>query len=104
MIIYTWNILRVECYPQKNSNQKVVFSVHWECTGTENNYFNRIYNTCKLPESEGTFIPYENLTQEQVLGWCWSNGVDKNSAEAAVAQQIENQKNPPVIQPTLPWL
>jgi hypothetical protein len=52
------------------------------------------------PES---FIPYADLTQEQVLGWIWANGVDKDATEAAVLQQIENQKNPPVVAPPLPW-
>jgi len=44
-----------------------------------------------------------SLTQEQVLGWIWANGVDKDATEAAVLQQIENQKNPPVVAPPLPW-
>jgi hypothetical protein len=29
--------------------------------------------------------------------------VPKDATEANVAQQIETQKNPPVIQPPLPW-
>jgi hypothetical protein len=29
--------------------------------------------------------------------------VNKDATEAAVAQQIDNQKNPPVIMPPLPW-
>jgi hypothetical protein len=38
-----------------------------------------------------------------VLGWVWSSGVNKDATEAAVAGQINNQINPPVIQPPLPW-
>jgi hypothetical protein len=44
------------------------------------------------------------LTKEQVLGWIWASGVDKDATEAAVAQQIENQKNPPIVYPPLPWV
>jgi hypothetical protein len=44
------------------------------------------------------------LTKEQVLNWIWANGVDKETTEAAVEQQIENQKNPPVVSPPLPWV
>ncbi len=50
------------------------------------------------------FTPYADLTQEQVLGWIWANGVDKDATEAAVEQQIENQKNPPIVSPKLPWV
>ncbi len=49
------------------------------------------------------FTPYADLTQDQVLGWIWANGVDKDATEAAVAQQIANAKNPPVVSPALPW-
>jgi hypothetical protein len=44
------------------------------------------------------------LTKEQVLDWIWANGVDKEATETAVEQQIENQKNPPVVSPPLPWV
>jgi len=40
---------------------------------------------------------------QQVIDWCWANVVDKDSAEAAVAQQIQNQIDPPIISPKLPW-
>jgi hypothetical protein len=53
---------------------------------------------------EGTsFTPYANLTQDQVLGWIWASGVDKDATEAAVEQQIQNQINPPIVTPPLPW-
>jgi hypothetical protein len=37
------------------------------------------------------------------LGWIWADGVDKTATEAAVQQQINNQINPPVVTPKLPW-
>jgi hypothetical protein len=52
---------------------------------------------------EGTFTPYDQLTQQQVLGWCWANGVDKDATEASVQDQLNTQINPTVIQPPLPW-
>jgi hypothetical protein len=50
------------------------------------------------------YTPYADLTQDQVLGWVWSSGVDKDATEAAVQQQIDNAINPPVVTPQLPWL
>jgi hypothetical protein len=38
------------------------------------------------------------------LSWCFSNGVDKTSIEANVTQQINDQINPPVVAPPLPWV
>jgi hypothetical protein len=67
-------------------------------------YSGSVYATCSFAVVQGeAFTPYADLTQDQVLGWCWANGVDKESAEAAVEQQIQNQINPPIVSPPLPW-
>jgi hypothetical protein len=39
---------------------------------------------------------------QEVLDWCWNNGVDKEATEAALAQNIELQKNPVTATGT-PW-
>jgi hypothetical protein len=104
MITYTWNISQLNCVPQAPEGADYVVTAHWNLSGTDGTYNGSVYSTCSFPVVQGeSFTPYANLTQDQVLGWCWSNGVDKDSAEAAVAQQIENQINPPIVSPPLPW-
>ena len=100
---FTWTVSRLDCYPQADNQTDVVFTVHWQLTGTDGTYNGSVYSTCSVPAPTGTFIPYADLTQDQVLGWIWANGVDKASAEAAVQTQIDNQINPPTITPPLPW-
>jgi hypothetical protein len=39
---------------------------------------------------------------QEVLDWCWANGVSKEATEAALAQNIELQKNPVTATGT-PW-
>lgn len=99
----TWTVTAMDCYPQEGSETDVVFTVHWTCAGTDNTYNASVYSTCSVPTPTGTFTPYADLTQEQVLNWIWANGVDKEVTEAAVVQQIDQQINPPVITPPLPW-
>ena len=103
MTTFTWTVSQLDCYPQEGGNTDVVFTVHWQLTGTDGTYNGSVYSTCSVPAPTGTFIPYADLTQDQVLGWIWANGVDKASAEAAVQTQIDNQINPPVVSPPLPW-
>ena len=104
MTTITWTVTAMDCYPQEGGNTDVVFTVHWTCSGTQDAYSASVYSTCAVPAPTGSaFIPYADLTQDQVLGWIWANGVDKASAEAAVQQQINNQINPPVVTPPLPW-
>jgi len=38
-----------------------------------------------------------------VLGWVYANGVDQAAVEAALATNIADQVNPPVVTPPLPW-
>ena len=104
MTTITWTVTAMDCYPQEGGNTDVVFVVHWTCAGVDGTYNGSVYSTCAVPTPEGTFTPYAQLTQSQVLGWVWANGVDKTATEAAVEQQIQNQINPPVITPQLPWL
>ena len=102
-ITYTWTVTKMDCYPQEGNNTDVVFIVHWTCSGANETYCGSVYGTCNVPTPSGPFTPYADLTQDQVLGWIWASGVDKTSAEAAVAQQIANQINPPVVTSPLPW-
>jgi hypothetical protein len=100
----TWTVTALNCYPTVGSETDVVFTVHWTCSGTDGTYTSSVYSTCSVPTPTGTtFTPYQDLTQDQVLGWVWANGVDKDATEAAVQQQIDNQINPPVVSPVLPW-
>ena len=100
----TWTVTAMDCYPQADNETDVVFNVHWTCSGTDGTYNGSVYSTCAVPlSSTGTFTPYADLTQDQVLGWIWANGVSKDVTEAAVEQQIQNQIDPPVVQLPLPW-
>jgi hypothetical protein len=103
MATFTWNVSAIDCYPQADGETNVVFNVHWTLVGTQDTYSGSVYSTCGVPAPTGTFTPYADLTQDQVLGWIWANGVDKDSAEAAVQAQIDAQITPTVVQPALPW-
>lgn len=100
---FNWVVSAMDCYPQEGGNADVVFNVHWTCSGSDGTYSGSVYSTCAVPGPGNPFTPYANLTQDQVLGWIWANGVDKDATEAAVAQQIQNQINPPIVSPPLPW-
>ncbi len=72
---------------------------HWQCTGVDGDFSGSVYASCGF---EGELVvPYASLTEADVLAWVWSV-VDKEATEAAVAAQIESQKNP-VQASGLPW-
>jgi hypothetical protein len=104
MTTINWTISQLDCKPQEDGLTDVVVTAHYQCTGTQDEYSAQVYGTASFTLEQGAgFTPYADLTQDQVLGWCWNSGVDKESAELSVATQIENQINPPIVTPPLPW-
>jgi hypothetical protein len=101
---FIWTIPQLDCYPQAEGQTDVVFNIHWRCTGTDGTYNGSVYGTCGVTYEAGTpFTPFAQLTQDQVLGWAWANGVNKTSVEATIQAQIDQQATPPVVSPKLPW-
>ena len=104
----TWVITALDCIPQTPEGANYVVTAHWSCNGTEtqNNqtYNSSVYSTTSFTVTQGSsFVPYASLTQDTVLGWIWASGVYKTATEAAVQTQLNNQINPPVVSPPLPW-
>jgi len=100
----SWIIERLLVKPTEGTLTDVVITADWRCNGSQDNYSGTCYGSCSFAPPSGSFTPYEDLTQSQVLDWCFANGVDQSAIEANVTQQIENQINPPIIAPPLPWL
>lgn len=105
-VVNTWNVVQMDCYPDVDGEVDVVFTVHWTLTGVDGDYTGSVYGTVGVTlDAEAPFTPYADLTLDQVIGWVQDAlGAEQVAAyEANVAQQIENQINPPVVTPPLPW-
>lgn len=100
---FTWLIEQMQCAPQKEGETDVVVVACWRCNGVFADTYGTAYGACNFTYTGGSFTPYDQLTQNQVLGWCWSNGVDKDAVQAAVDKQIQDQITPPIVVLPLPW-
>ena len=103
-ISINWIIERLLVKPTEGTLTDVVITADWRCNGTDGTYSGTCYGSASFQPPSGSFTPYEDLTEQQVLGWCYSNGVDQSAIEANVSAQIADQINPPVIAPPLPWV
>ena len=99
-----WLIERLLVKPTEGSETNVVITADWRCNGTDETYSGTCYGSCSFAPPTGSFTPYEDLTQDQILSWCYANGVDQAAIEANVSLQIANQINPPVVSLPLPWV
>jgi hypothetical protein len=104
MITISWIIERLLVRPTEGTYTDVVITADWRCNGTDGTYSGTCYGSASFAVPSNPFTPYPDLTQDQVLGWCYSNGVDKTAIEANVSLQIQNQINPPVVVLPLPWV
>jgi hypothetical protein len=103
---YTWAVVQMDCYPEEDGEMDVVFNVHWTLTGEEAGFSANAYGTQTVAvDPDAPFTPYADLTEEQVIGWVQDSMGEEVVAryEANVAEQIQNQIDPPVVTPPLPW-
>ena len=112
MIIYDWNCETVDARPLEDGQKDVVYNVHWIVKGTSDVL---VPDSEELPPGsptfyqasamgaqnitwnpEGTFIPFEDLTNDIVVEWTKSAmGVEQvTTIEASIESQINSLITP----------
>jgi hypothetical protein len=82
-----------------------VCTVHWTASQTDGDFYASTYSTVSFTEQPGqTLIPYDELTEATVVEWVKASLGEEGVAavDAALAQNIELQKNPVTATGT-PW-
>jgi len=103
----TWAIQTLDCKPDVNGLTDYVVTSHWTLTATDGTYTGSVYGTAsfEVDPAKPDYIPFDELTEEEVIQWTQAAlGTEQVAAyEFNVLKQIENQINPPIISPALPW-
>lgn len=104
---YTWTVSSMQCYPEIDGQQNVVFTVGYTIEATDGTYYARIMGTqpISLSSDKTSFTPYAELTSNQVLSWVkdalGTVGIDN------VQQQLDdclaNLAKPKIVTNPLPW-
>ena len=93
----TWTITQCD----RLTSDDFITTAHWTCTAVDGEYSASAYSTCSWAPGTPT-IPYADVTEAEVLNWCWASGVDKDATEASLAANIALQQNPVTATGT-PW-
>jgi hypothetical protein len=103
MTTFTTTITAMYTLQQPDPNY--VVNALWQVTGVDGEYTASIGGNTQFSsaDQEGTFTPYTQLTEEQVIGWIPANQIE--SAQACVQGQINSMITPPVSPQNtpLPW-
>jgi hypothetical protein len=113
MTTFKWSVNKVQV-----AQDNLVVKVDLTVTGTDGNNTASAAYTRNLVRGD-TFIPYDQLTEQQVLDWCFepiitiSTDMDdveqtttrliKDEGEAQVTGQIARQLAEKASEPALPW-
>jgi hypothetical protein len=99
----TWKIESMIVKPQDGSHTDVVVTCAWRCSASDGEFTASNYGSMGFASPGDDFVAYPDLTEEEVLGWCYANGVDKDAVEANVARELDMLVNPPTVAKPLPW-
>jgi hypothetical protein len=98
MTNYTWSIVDMD----RLTSDNFVVTVHYNVSATDGTYSANTYGTVGYQEQPGeTYVPYDQLTEAQVVGWVQTS-LGKDTVEASLQSQIDAQINP-VQESGVPW-
>lgn len=89
---------------ERESADGFVTTVHWTASKTDGTYTAGSYGTISYTQKPEEFVPYDQLTEAQVIGWVETSMGEEGLA--ALNLRLDNdlaaQANPP-IKSGLPW-
>ncbi len=104
---FSWNINDIGAWPVCEGQSNVVAWAQWVCVASQEvsgkTYTAQIQGSSCFSLQQGEdFTPYNQLTEEQILGWVWQS-VSKVDVEVGLQSSIDtNSKAQPEVLP-LPW-
>jgi hypothetical protein len=104
----SWVISAMDCNVQEGEMTNVVITVHWRFQGrqmhNDKQYFAETYGatTVSQPNPE-SFTPFDQLTEEQVVGWLEAE-LDVAKMTEGLQANIDLQITPTNVVLTPPWI
>lgn len=107
MTTYNWAVTALYTETVATEQDYVVIA-NYTVIGVDGEYTASLSNIARFnTASVSPFIPYQDLTEDIVIGWIQADlGVDGvSNLEACIQGQIDSQINPPVVpvNTPLPW-
>jgi hypothetical protein len=96
---YTWKINQLDSKIHEGGLDNVIYIIHWSYLATDDSLEPitvSVSGALGVKYNEGDpFIPYEDLTKEDVVSWLESSeGINVDAMKENLDNQIELKKNP----------
>jgi hypothetical protein len=96
-MVITWKIIQTDYVIATG----FITVANWTANAVDGVYTAGCYGQCSFAGTDPA-IPYDQVTELEVLDWCWANCVDKDATEASLTAQIVALQNP-VTAAGVPW-
>lgn len=97
-----WNIVSVDTETVAGRENAIIMA-RWICKASDAGKIGVHLGATSLGSPGANFIEFEDLTEADILGFCWDNGLDKSASEAKAETDLQTALAAPAS-PTLPWL
>lgn len=94
--MHTWKVLGLKVFPSLDGKANVVYSAHWS--------YGPLDAIVEFNKPSDQFIPFDQLTEDVVLGWVWAK-TPKEAWEERVrkVEDAANNPKPEAVTVKLPW-
>lgn len=98
-IEFVWSIDSLDVNPSDGDRKDVVLCCIWSCIAKDGERSFSVGSKNRFSAPGDSFIEFEKLTEPDVLGWVWANGIDKAAVEQTAAAGLRRAS---VVRPA-PW-
>ncbi len=105
-VAFIWKIERLECRPQVGALEDVVGKIHWRVFGVSEAVQESVYGMTEVElDAQAVFTPFEELTEETVIGWVKDRLGAQVVAryETSLTEAVDARLDPPIVPRPLPW-
>ena len=98
MTTFNWQVVQMD----RLTSDSFVVTCHYTVNAVDGDYTASTYGTTSYTQEAGQdVIPYQDLTESIVVGWCQAS-LGKDTVEASLQAQIDALKNP-TEESGVPW-
>jgi len=94
--MFNWTVSAMDYTVSQDGHTNVVNTVHWRVSKEDGDNSGSSYGTVGLEAPSGTFVEWDDITEDMAVGWAKAALGDEQVAatEAAIDSQIAEQANP----------
>jgi hypothetical protein len=94
--MFNWTVSAMDYTVSQDGHTNVVNTVHWRVSKTDGDHSGSSYGTVGLEAPSGTFVEWDDITEDMAVGWAKAAMGDEQVAtvEASIDAQIAEKVTP----------